>query len=47
MSRHLEKAFNKTQPLIMTKTLNKLKLEESGLGMGKHPKSLEGSALKI
>lgn len=47
MSRHLEKAFNKTQTPFMTKTLNKLRLEEAGLRMGKHPRSLEGSALKI
>ena len=47
MSRHLEKAFNKTQPPFMTKTLNKLRLEESDLRMGKHPRSREGSALKI
>ena len=47
MSRHLKKAFNRTQPPFMTKTLNKLRLEESDLRMGKLPRSLEGSALKI
>lgn len=47
MPRHLEKAFNRTQPPFMTKTLNKLRLEESDLRMGKHPRSQKGSALKI